>query len=284
MVIKDCILKASEILRASGVDNPMLDARVLLCHVLNKSDVYVMVNSDKEVAKSDADTYFSLVERRSMHEPIAYIINEKEFMSMNFYVDENVLIPRPDTEHLAELAIELIAERGYVKVADFCTGSGALAVSIGKFCPDTSVTGYDISIPALNVANKNKELLGTDNVSFIQLDVLNCLTDIDEKYDVVVSNPPYIDSDDMKKLDKTVGEYEPHLALFGGEDGLEFYRVITANAQYFLQSGGVLAFEVGHTQADDVAKMMESNFEDIQIKKDYAGIERVVYGVYRKNG
>ena len=88
----------------------------------------------------------------------------------------------------------------------------------------------------------------------------------------------------MKKLDKTVGEYEPHLALFGGEDGLEFYRVITANAQYFLQSGGVLAFEVGHTQADDVAKMMESNFEDIQIKKDYAGIERVVYGVYRKNG
>lgn len=281
MVIKDCILKASEILRASGVDNPMLDARVLLCHVLDKDDVYMIINPDTEVDNQDEDKFFSLISRRAAQEPIAYIINEKEFMSLNFYVDKNVLIPRPDTEHLAELAIELIKDRGFKKAADFCTGSGALAVSVAKGCPDVSITGYDISLLALEVANKNKELIGADNVSFCKLDVLNDLPAIGERYDIIISNPPYISGEDMKALVKTVGEYEPHLALFGGEDGLDFYRVITKNAKYILDEGGVLAFEVGHTQASDVARLMENAFVDIQVKKDYADIERVVYGILK---
>ncbi|MBR2476915.1 MAG: peptide chain release factor N(5)-glutamine methyltransferase [Clostridia bacterium] len=278
MVIRDCILKALDILRASGVENPTLDARVLLCHAIGEDNVYLALNPDAEVSKSDEETFFKVVSRRANHEPVAYITGNKEFMSMDFYVDSNVLIPRPDTEHLAELAIELIKKYGFKDIADFCTGSGALAVSIGKFCPDTSVTGYDISIPALDVANKNKDMHSVDNVSFAELDVLNELSHINRKFDMVVSNPPYITGDEMKTLDRTVDEYEPHLALYGGEDGLDFYRVITDNAHFYLKDGGVLAFEVGHKQADDVAELMKEHFTDIKIKTDYAGIKRVVYG------
>ena len=194
-----------------------------------------------------------------------------------------MLIPRPDTEHLAELAIELIESKNMKQIADFCTGSGALAISVAKACPDVFMTGYDISSPALDVANKNRGCLSAGNVTFRQLDVLTDLPSLAERYDMVVSNPPYINGDDMKNLEKTVAEHEPHLALFGGEDGLDFYRVITDNAKCFLNKNGVLAFEVGHTQAADVAELMAKTFADIQIKKDYSGIERVVWGIY-KNG
>lgn len=281
MVIRDCIINAIDTLRASGVENPTLDARVLLCHTLGKDNVYLALNPDAEVSKSDEETFLKYVSRRANYEPVAYITENKEFMSMEFYVDRNVLIPRPDTEHLAELAIELVKENGFTEIADFCTGSGALAVSIGKLCPETFVTGYDISIPALDVANKNKDRHRADNVSFAELDVLNELSRINHKFDMVVSNPPYITGGEMKTLDRTVDEYEPHLALYGGEDGLDFYRVITDNAHLYLKDGGVLAFEVGHTQADDVAELMKEHFTDIKIKTDYAGIKRVVYGIYK---
>ncbi len=281
MVIKDCILKASEILKASGTDTPVLDARVLLCHCLQKNEIYVITNPDAEITESDCEHFFELVHRRAEHEPIAYITGEKEFMSLVFYVDNNVLIPRPDTEHLAELAIELINKNKFKKAADFCTGSGALAISVAKVCTDTDVLGIDISNGALGVAKKNKKLLNADNVRFLKADVLTELDKLGERFDMVISNPPYIDCDDMEKLEKTVCDYEPHLALFGGDDGLDFYRVISENARMYLKDGGILAFEVGHKQARDVALIMESNFKDIQIKKDYADIERVVWGILK---
>ena len=281
MVIKDCILKASEILRASGTDTPVLDARVLMCFSLGKSDVFVITNPNETVPKEVEEHFYKLVNRRAQHEPIAYITGEKEFMSHKFYVDSNVLIPRPDTEHLAELAIELINKNNFKNVADFCTGSGALAISIAKACPDAQITGYDISDGALQVANKNKQLLKADNVEFYKKDILTEIDKLNTKFDIVVSNPPYIDSDDMKKLEKSVSEYEPHLALFGGDDGLEFYRIITEKARLFLNEGGILAFEVGHTQATEVAHLMENDFNKIQIKKDYADIERVVWGILK---
>lgn len=281
MVIKDCILKASEILRASGTETPVLDARVLMCFSLDKSDVFVITNPNEPLTKGDEEHFFELVIRRAEHEPIAYITGEKEFMSLKFYVDSNVLIPRPDTEHLAELAIELINKNNLKSVADFCTGSGALAISIAKSCPDAQIAGYDISNGALQVANKNKQLLKADNVQFYKADILTEIDKLNTKFDIVVSNPPYIDSDDMKKLEKSVRDYEPHLALFGGGDGLEFYRIITEKAKLFLNEGGILAFEVGHTQSTEVAHLMENNFNKIQIKKDYADIERVVWGILK---
>jgi len=282
MVIRECILKATEILRASGADTAALDARVLIAAVLDKNDVYIITNPDVNLNQNDEERFFEYVKRRAEGEPVAYIVGEKEFMSLMFYVDDSVLIPRPDTEHLAELAIELIEENKYKKAADFCTGSGALAVSVAKAHPNVFVDGYDISSDALGVANRNKTRNSTPNVNFYRLDVLGELDQIGQKYDIVVSNPPYISREDMSSLDNTVSGYEPHLALFGGEDGLDFYRKISADADNFLEDGGVLAFEVGHSQAEDVKKIMESNFDNIQIKKDYAGIARVVWGTKKQ--
>ncbi len=278
MVIKECIAKALTILDEAGIDGALLESRLLLGKVIDKSDVFVIVNPDYDVPDEDCDTFFSYVHRRAKDEPFAYIVGEKEFMSIPFYVTPAVLIPRPDTEHLAELAIDLCKERGYKQVADFCTGSGALAISVAMSCSDACVMGYEISTEALDVAKHNKDIHNVSNVDFAILDVLTGLEGIDTKYDMVISNPPYISGEEMKMLDKTVGEYEPHLALYGGADGLDFYRVISSSAKSFLRSGGVLAFEVGHDQAQAVKDLMNENFCEIQTKKDYAGIERVVWG------
>lgn len=280
MVIKESISKAIEILRASGVENPALDARVLLSYVLDKNDVFVITNPDFQLSRELEDLFFSCVQRRAQAEPVAYITGEKEFMSMPFVVNKYVLVPRPDTEHLAELAVELINKYKLTKVADFCTGSGALAVVIGKLCPNVRISGYDISSEALEIAERNKELNAADNVSFSKLDILNDLDGIGSLYNIVVSNPPYISGEGMKKLDKTVKDYEPHLALYGGEDGLDFYRIITHKAEFYLEKDAYLAFEVGHNQAEQVADIMSDGFSDIEIIKDYGGINRVVYGKY----
>lgn len=278
MVIKECIAKAVSVLESAGIDNALLESRLLLGKVIDKSDVFVIVSPDYDVTDKDCDIFFSCVHRRANEEPFAYIVGEKEFMSIPFRVSPAVLIPRPDTEHLAELAIDLCKEYGYKQVADFCTGSGALAISVAANCPDTYVTGYDISPAALEIANYNKSANHISNAEFARLDVMTDLVGMDIKFDMVISNPPYISGVEMKKLDKTVSEYEPHLALYGGEDGLDFYRMISSSAKSFLKSGGVLAFEVGHVQAQAVKALMEGDFCDIQIKKDYAGIERVVWG------
>ena len=174
--------------------------------------------------------------------------------------------------------VDVVKKENYTRIADFCTGSGALAVSVAVNCREAKVTGYDISPRALDVAFKNKKIHNAGNVDFKILDVINDLDKINDKYDIVISNPPYISRDEMQLLDKTVGEWEPHLALFGGEDGLDFYRVISSFADVFLKEDGVLAFEVGYTQAEDVALIMSKNFCDIKIKKDYGGINRVVWG------
>ena len=279
MVIKECILKASEILRASGTQSNVLDARILLCKALGKDEIYLAINPTEEVDEKTETMFFDMVSRRMEGKPIAYITEEKEFMSLNFFVNENVLIPRPDTEHLAELAIEIAKEKQINDIADFCTGSGALAISIGKNCPFASVTGYDISDNALKVAEKNKQKLNAVNVEFKKLDVLKDLEKMKEKFSLVVSNPPNISADEMKTLPRDVDLFEPHLALFGGEDGLDFYKKIINDANCFLKPKGILAFEVGHTQAQDVSKIMEAEFENIKIKKDYAGIDRVVWGI-----
>lgn len=281
MVIKECVLKATEILKEADIETCALDARVLMCKALGKNDVYIAVNGDEAVRKSDEEKFFALVKRRTDLEPVAYIVGEKEFMSLSFYVDRGVLIPRPDTEHLAELAIELIEKNGFSDAADFCTGSGALAVSVAKACANIKMTGIDISSEALAVAERNRVRHNAENVRFVRADILK-ETESVGKYDIVISNPPYISGDEMVGLDKGVSEFEPHLALYGGEDGLDFYRCIAKAAPNFLNNGGVLAFEVGHTQAKKVAELMENELRDINIRKDYGGIERVVWGIYRR--
>jgi len=217
--------------------------------------------------------FFSFVKRRASNEPLGYILNHKEFMSLDFYVDENVLIPRPDTEILVEEVISYFDGKSPV-ITDMCTGSGAIAVSLAKYIPGAKVTGLDISPEAVKIAGINAEKNGVlKNCSFGIHDVLK---PYDVVADAVVSNPPYIPAKDIETLDETVRSFEPRLALDGGDDGLLFYRAIVKNSQTALKKGGLIAFEVGCNQAEDVAKLMEEDFCDIGVICDLAGIERVV--------
>ncbi|MGM9571517.1 MAG: peptide chain release factor N(5)-glutamine methyltransferase, partial [bacterium] len=223
---------------------------------------------------------------RQAHQPIAYITGEKEFMGLSFQVDKRVLIPRPETELLAEAVIAEYKEaKQPIRILDLGTGSGALAVSLAKFLPQARVTAVDISSAALEVAKSNARRLGVlDRVDFRQGDLWLALAEDEESFDVIVSNPPYISEREMAGLDRDVLDYEPHLALEAKENGLEFYRLISERLEEFLSPGGLIAFEAGWKQASEVAWLLilTDLIEKTEIRKDYAGIERVVLG-WRKN-
>ncbi len=273
--IGDALKKGIALLNENSIETPALDARILLCHVLGCDSLYLTVERDKDMTPSDLDTYMQLVGRRSRNEPISYIIGKKEFMSLEFGVNPSVLIPRPDTEILVERAINQLENVPSPVVVDMCTGSGAIAVSVAKYLPSSRVTALDISENALATARENAFRNQVD-VSFELHDVLTPYKGL--MADAVLSNPPYIPTEDVEGLEVNVSCYEPHLALDGGADGLVFYRAITKNVSSCLKRGGMLAFEVGMGQAEDVANMMSPLFEGISTEKDLAGIERVVYG------
>ena len=196
-------------------------------------------------------------------------------MSLDFKINPNVLIPRPDTEILVERAIKELEKHSQVKIVDMCTGSGAIAVSLAKYLPQSEVVALDISGEALEVARFNAQANEVE-VSFAIHNVLTPYKDM--VADAVVSNPPYIPCKDIENLDINVAGFEPHLALDGGEDGLDFYRAIVENVRTCLKKGGLLAFEVGMGQAEYVKQLMERDFDNVAIDCDLAGIERVVYG------
>ena len=273
--IGDALKKGIALLNENSIETPALDARILLCHVLGCDSLYLTVERDKDMTPSDLDTYMQLVGRRSRNEPISYIIGKKEFMSLEFGVNPSVLIPRPDTEILVERAINQLENVPSPVVVDMCTGSGAIAVSVAKYLPSSRVTALDISENALATARENAFRNQVD-VSFELHDVLTPYKGL--MADAVLSNPPYIPTEDVEGLEVNVSCYEPHLALDGGADGLVFYRAIIKNVSSCLKRGGMLAFEVGMGQAQDVANMMSPLFEGISTEKDLAGIERVVYG------
>ncbi len=257
--------------------NSTIDARVLLCHVLSCDTLYLSVHRQDILDADKAQSYFDLVKRRSLNEPVSYITGEKEFMSLKFKVEKGVLIPRPDTEILVETVIEKLKDTPNPVIIDMCTGSGAIAVSLAKYLEKSRVTALDISPVALRIAGENASLNGVD----ISVEEHDALTPYNAMADAVVSNPPYIPTEVISGLDADVSEYEPHIALDGGEDGLVFYRAIIENIRTSLKKDGLLAFEVGHDQSEDVVRLMEPYFYDIDTAKDLAGIERVVYGFLR---
>lgn len=271
MVIKEALMMGSSLL-AKVSDTPSLDSKILLEKACNCDRLFLLRNRDDELTEESLQLYRDYLERRKKLEPIAYIINEKEFMGLSFYVDQNVLIPRPDTEILAELAISCF----HGKVLDIGTGSGALAVSIAKHGTDVSVDACDISIKALDIARKNAAS-NCVPVSFFLCDILS--DKLLGKYNAIVSNPPYIRSDVVLTLDKNVKDFEPRLALDGGNDGLIFYRTITKKAHEALSDSGILAFEIGYDQANEVSKIMKPLFSDIKVLKDLSGNDRVVTGI-----
>ena len=280
MTIRDIIIKYSQELENIS-DTPRLDVEILLEKALGNVDsLYIRLNLNKELTQEQEDLFNIFIQDRLKGRPVAYIVGNREFMGLDFYVQEGVLIPRPDTEPLVEELIELCRGKENLNILDIGTGSGAITISLAKYLNTSKVKSFDISDIALEVGKKNAISNEVDDrVEFIKSDLFSSIENKSIQFDVIVSNPPYIPKKDIETLHTQVKDYEPYIALEGGEDGLDFYRSITEQSRMYLKENGILAYEVGHDQAQDVAEIMKSNgYTKIYTKKDLQGIDRVVIG------
>lgn len=274
MTIKQAITKGMIMLKSNNVESPKLKARLLLQYILDKPRQYIIVYDNKEIDKQQQWQYFVNIEKLTKGVPLQHITHRQEFMKMDFFVDENVLIPRPDTEILVEEVIKIAQKYNSPRILDLCTGSGAIAISLKKFVPNADITAVDISEKALEIAQKNAKKLET-KINFLKSDLFDKLDN--KKFDIIVSNPPYIRKDEIKKLSEEV-QKEPKIALDGGEDGLDFYRIITEQAINYLKTGSFLCFEIGYNQKNDVIKIIEDeqNYKNTYCKKDLYGNDRII--------
>ena len=268
-------------LAEEGIEEFSLDAWYLLEYVTGVSKAMYFAEPERAVSEENADRYIDCIRRRAAHIPLQHITGEQEFMGYPFYVNEHVLIPRQDTETLVEEAIQVM--RPKMKILDMCTGSGCIVLSILKMCrekyymTDLQGIGADVSEEALKVARENGRRLEVP-VTWIQSDLFAKIPE-EEKYDVIVSNPPYIETAVIDTLQEEVRLHDPYIALDGKEDGLYFYRRIISEAGKYLKPQGKLMFEIGCEQAKAVEELMKNaGYEQITVKKDLAGLDRVVYG------
>ena len=274
MTIKQTLAKGMIILKSNNIDSPKLKARLLLQYVLKKTRQYLIVYDNEEVGKKEQWEYFVNIDKLAKGVPLQHITHTQEFMKMDFYVDENVLIPRPDTEILVEEVINIAKKMDKPKILDLCTGSGAIAISIAKNVPNAEVYAVDISEKALDVASKNAQRLEA-KVRFIKSDLFKNLKNM--KFDIIVSNPPYIKKEDIKFLSEDV-QKEPQIALDGGYDGLDFYRKISKQAIDYLKFGSFLCFEIGYDQKEEVTEIIENleHYKGTYCKKDLCGNDRII--------
>lgn len=274
MQIKDILKKGVEILKENNIEHNNLKAKMLLSSILNKSKEYLIIYSDEEISKELEKDFFDKIEILKENTPIQYILNKQEFMGLEFYVDESVLIPQPDTEILAEEVIEIIRKRKLSKVLDLCTGSGAIAVSVAKFLENVKVCASDISNEAIKIARRNSNKNNV-KIEFIHSDLFEEFSG-EDKFDIIVSNPPYIKTDIIGTLSQEV-QKEPLLALDGGIDGLDFYKKIIKQAKEYLNTNGFLALEIGYDQKEEVENILGKNgYKNIYSKKDLEGHNRII--------
>ncbi len=269
--------EGAETLEHAGIPDAKLDAWYLLEYVTGISRASYFGDPKREVPKEQAESYREVILRRAGHIPLQHITGEQEFMGYTFLVNPDVLIPRQDTETLTEEALKF-TEPG-MKVLDLCTGSGCILISLMKKCHGLTGTGCDISEKALKTARENGRRLQVE-ASWIQSDLFE---QISERFDLIVSNPPYIRTGVIEELQQEVRLHDPWIALDGKKDGLYFYRRIIAESTGYIRDNGALMFEIGHDQAEDVVRLMEeAGYTQIRVKKDLAGLDRVVTGRYNK--
>lgn len=259
----------------ANIEDAATDAWYLLEFVTKVSRQEYFLNAQVEMSCEQEKRYRHYIEMRKSHIPLQHITGEQEFMGFSFLVNEHVLVPRQDTEGLVETVLGVL--QSDMQVLDMCTGSGCILISLMKLGAKVQGTGVDISEEALHVARKNAEKLGVAP-TFLQSDLFENVTG---KYDVIVSNPPYIRTEVIEELEEEVKLHDPMIALDGKEDGLYFYRKIIAECPNYLKKSGKLYFEIGHDQGAAVKTLMiERGFDDVTVKKDLAGLDRVVFGVY----
>lgn len=277
LTVKEILDRTVKHFQKYEIASARLDAEILLSEILDMERINLYVNFDKPLTKSEIDKYRQFVIARSKGTPVAYILGSQEFMSLDFKVTDATLIPRPETEHLVEVTLDKIKSMDLdrIKVVDIGTGSGAIIVSLTKLATKKiEAIAVDISADALDVAQENAR--NHDLLDRIDFRLGSLLEPVSETVDIIVSNPPYIPTSDIDNLQREV-KNEPMTALDGGKDGLDFYRKIINQSVSRLNTGGLIAFEVGINQANDVAVLLENNcFDNIEVIKDYAGIERVI--------
>lgn len=271
MRIKDILEEAILVLKQNNIEEPISKARRLLAYSLGVGKEYLIINSLQQLDEDKECIYRQYIEELIGGRPIQYILGIQEFMGIDFHVNENVLIPQPDTEVLVQYVIEIAKQYENPKILDLCTGSGAIAISLKAYIQKADVFASDISAKALETAKKN----GRDkNIGFIES---NLFDSIDDKFDIIVSNPPYIKTDEIRDLSKEV-QNEPHLALDGGKDGLDFYKKIIKQASNYLKENGYLCLEIGEDQKEEVISLLEDTkkYCNIASYKDFGGNDRVI--------
>lgn len=282
MTFREALNWGKEKLQHAGIPEYDLDAWLLLEHVSGLSRAMYFVRDREEMEESCREQYEEAIRKRESRVPLQHITGVQEFMGYEFHVNEHVLIPRQDTEILVEEADWAADDTGAKRILDVCTGSGCILLSLLKMNENRTGTGSDLSEPALKMAEENRRLLEIpeERAAFVQSDLFER---IEGTYDMIVSNPPYIRTEEIRKLQEEVRLHDPYGALDGKEDGLYFYRRIISEAGGYFDHQGTLLFEIGYDQAEDVKRLMEeAGYSQIYVKKDLAGLDRVVGGVYNK--
>lgn len=278
MTYREVYQEGVKVLTEAAIAEAALDARLLLEYVCKTDRNTLLAHGDREVTGEEQAQYLETIARRAAHVPLQHITGEQEFMGLTFAVNNKVLVPRQDTEVLVEEVMRNLHDG--MRILDMCTGSGCILLSLLQYSNDCTGVGVDLSTDALAVARGNYERIRQQKpemeASFLESDLF---TKVEGRYDIIVSNPPYIRSDVIPNLMPEVRDYEPMMALDGTEDGLFFYREITKKAKDYLNRGGMLYYEIGCDQAEEVCAIMETEgFREIEVVKDFAGLDRVVYG------
>jgi release factor glutamine methyltransferase len=279
MTLGEALKHGTDALKKAGIETAVTDAIVLLSHATGMDRAYLYTHGDRALSDREKEEYLESIEKRMGNMPVAYITGVREFMSLDFFVRPGVLIPRPETELLAETVIDFVKESGApsVSILDLGTGSGCIAVSLAYYIGNCRVTAVDISEEALEVAQLNAEKnMVAGKIEFLRGDFFEPLRG--SKFDIIASNPPYIPSGDIAGLGADVRDFEPVAALDGGADGLDFHRKIIREAKNYLTKNGFLVLEAGRGQADAIARLMNDYYHDIKVYGDIQGIPRVVAG------
>lgn len=288
LTLKKLLKEGTRRLMEAGVEEAALDAKYLLMEAFHLDTVHYLMEQNRELSETDGikesmEAFDKMLEARQRRMPLQYITGSREFMGLEFYVNENVLIPRQDTETLVEAVLKDHPEQE-IAILDMCTGSGCIALSLAKLGNYRSVLGVDLSGAALEVARKNAEHLAveTGTVDWLESDLFDRLAETGRQFDVIVSNPPYIPTKVIDGLEPEVRQYEPMAALDGKEDGLYFYRLLVRNCTSFLKAGGGVYFEIGYDQAEAVTGLLKgAGFADIEVIRDAPGLDRVVKARYK---
>ena len=283
MVINEVLKEGVDLIKELEYSNPLLEARLILAKVLDVDKNYIYLNGNEEVPIDRYNKFMKIIEERARAYPFQYLLGKQEFMGLDFQIEEGVLIPRPETEILVEYIIDNIKkESKKTYILDIGSGSGAISISLAKYCPNTFIYGIDIDRNAIKVGNINKERYNLSNVEFVQGNLFDSKEISDKKFHIIVSNPPYIKTENIANLQRDVRDFEPRKALDGGVDGLDFYRKISKKAKKYLLSDGILIYEIGYDQGKSVKEILISEgFSDITIEKDLQGHDRVLIGIWR---